>query len=78
MRSFANYEKIISRLGLFSTNETKEETIATNLKYILVNVIHLCRSLIVLFLYPKIYYISVRKIFIYRILISGTSPNLSC
>ncbi|KAJ0819805.1 putative TAP46-like protein [Helianthus annuus] len=36
MRSFANCEKIISKSGLFSTNETKEETSTTNLKYILV------------------------------------------
>ncbi|KAJ0942854.1 putative TAP46-like protein [Helianthus annuus] len=78
MRSFANYEKIVSKSGLFSINETKEETSTTNLNYILVNVIHLCRSLTVLFLYPKIYFFTVRKRFIYRILIWGTCPNLSC
>ncbi|MFS7927529.1 putative TAP46-like protein [Helianthus anomalus] len=34
MCSFVNCEKIIRKLGLFSTNETKEETSTTNLKNI--------------------------------------------
>ncbi|MFS7944174.1 putative TAP46-like protein [Helianthus anomalus] len=36
MRSFVFCEKIIRKSGLFSTNETKEETNTTNLMYILV------------------------------------------